>query len=75
MSPEDVRRISAIRMAAASGEARAKRQELRLTLKEMAAAVGVSTSTVHGWERGHSAPRGANAIRWAKALGIKTKAS
>ena len=75
MSPEDVRRISAIRMAAASGEARAKRQELRLTLKEMAAAVGVSTSTVHGWERGHCAPRGANAIRWAKALGIKTKAS
>ncbi|MFF9036431.1 helix-turn-helix domain-containing protein [Streptomyces sp. NPDC014892] len=73
MSPDDVRRISAIRMAAASGEARAKRQELRLTLKEMAAYVGVSTSTVHGWECGHSAPRGANAIRWANALGIKAK--
>lgn len=74
MSPENLRRISAIRMAATSGEARAKRLELRLTLKEVAAAVGVCISTVHGWEHGRSVPQGANALRWAKALDIKARA-
>ena len=61
-------------MAAASGEAREKRRTLRLTLQELAAVVGVSTSTIHGWESGRSAPRGPNALRWADALGIKAKA-
>lgn len=75
MSLNDVRRISAVRMATASGEARAKRLQLRLTLQEVATVVGVSTSTVHGWESGRSTPRGANALRLADALGIKVKAS
>lgn len=74
MSPENLRRITAVRMAAASGEARAKRRELRLTLKEVAEAVGVGVSTVHGWEHGRSVPRGANALRWATALDIKARA-
>ncbi|MDJ1131763.1 helix-turn-helix domain-containing protein [Streptomyces iconiensis] len=75
MSPDDLRRISAIRMAAASGEARDKRRELRLTLKEVAAAVGASPSSLHRWEHGQTTPRGALAVRWAKVLGIKTKVS
>lgn len=75
MSPEDLRRISAIRMAAASGEAREKRRELRLTLKEVATAVGASPASVNRWERGESSPRGASALRWADALGITAKVS
>ena len=75
MSPETLRRISAIRMAAISGEARAKRQELRLTLREVAAAVGASESAVHRWEHGQAVPSGAHALRWAKALDIKARAS
>ncbi|WP_103543327.1 helix-turn-helix transcriptional regulator [Streptomyces sp. SM1] len=75
MRPEDLRRISAVRTLAASGEARAKRQELRLSLKEVAAAIGSAPSTVHRWELGQSVPRAASALLWAKALGIKTEAT
>jgi transcriptional regulator with XRE-family HTH domain len=75
MSPETLRRISAIRVAAASGEAREKRKELRLTLKEVAAGIGTSESTLHRWERGETAPRGESALRWAKVLGITARAS
>lgn len=64
-----------MRMAASSGEARAKRRELRLTLKEIAAAVGASTASVNRWERGEASPRGPHALRWAEALDIKAKAS
>jgi len=75
MRPEDLRRISAVRVLAANGEARAKRQELRLSLKEVAAVVGSSPSTVHRWEVGQSKPRATFALRWAKALGIKAGAA
>ena len=75
MSPEDLRRISAIRMAAISGEARAKRRELRLTLKEVAAVVGAGTASVNRWERGDASPNAAHALRWAEALDIKAEAS
>ncbi|MDX3570800.1 helix-turn-helix transcriptional regulator [Streptomyces sp. ID05-47C] len=75
MSPEDLRRISAMRMAASSGEAREKRRELRLTLKEIAAAVGASPASVNRWERGESSPRGTSALRWADALGVEAKAT
>jgi len=74
MRPEDLRRISAVRVLAASGGARTRREELRLSLREVAAVVGSSPSTVLRWEVGESAPRAANALRWAKALGIKAGA-
>ena len=70
MSPEDLRRISAVRTLIANGEARAERQRRRLTLREIADTIGSSPSTVHRWEQGATAPRGAYALRWADALGI-----
>ncbi|MFD7986803.1 helix-turn-helix domain-containing protein [Kitasatospora indigofera] len=74
MNPEDLRRITAVRQLAARGEARALREELRLTLREVADVVGANPSTVHRWEHGVSAPRKAHALRWAAALGIKAAA-
>jgi transcriptional regulator with XRE-family HTH domain len=74
VTPDELRRISEVRALVANGEARAKRLERRLTLREIADAVGSSPSTIHRWEQGTSAPRSAHALRWAKALGIKVKA-
>jgi transcriptional regulator with XRE-family HTH domain len=62
-------------MAAVSGEARAKRRELHLTLKEVADVVGASPASVNRWERGKASPRGTHALRWAEALGVTAKAS
>lgn len=70
MSPEDLRRISAVRMLIANGDARAERQRRRLTLREIADTIGSSPSTIHRWEKGTALPRGAHALRWAEALGI-----
>ena len=75
MSPEDLRRISAVRILVATGKAREQRESRRLTLREIADTIGSSPSTVHRWEQGTSLPRGAHALRWAEALGIEAKAS
>lgn len=74
MSPDDLRRISEVRALVASGEARNLRELRHLTLREIAAAVGASSSTVHRWEQGECAPRSVHALRWADVLGIKAKA-
>ncbi|MEW2254978.1 helix-turn-helix transcriptional regulator [Streptomyces sp. NPDC047869] len=73
MSLEDLRRISAVRELVASGETRTWREGRRLTLREVADAVGVSPSTIHRWEQSRSAPRGAYALRLAATLDIDTE--
>jgi transcriptional regulator with XRE-family HTH domain len=75
MSPEDLRRISKVRALVANGKAREQRESRRLTLREIASAIGSSPSTVYRWEQGTSLPRGARALLWADALGIDAKAS
>ena len=75
MSPEDLRRISAVRLLVATGKAREQRESRRLTLREIADTIGSSPSTVYRWETGTSQPRSAHALRWADVLGIEAKAS
>ncbi|MBM7091030.1 helix-turn-helix transcriptional regulator [Streptomyces sp. S12] len=75
MSPEDLRRISAVRALVATGKAREQRESRRLTLREIAQAIGSSPSTIYRWEQGTSQPRGPHALRWADALGIEEPAS
>lgn len=39
-----------------------------LTLRELAAEVGVDAATLYRWERGEGKPRGEAAVRWVRAL-------
>lgn len=75
MSPEELRRISAVRTLVANGEARAQRVRRHLTLREIADTIGSSPSTIHRWERGTALPRRLHALRWAEALGIGEEAA
>jgi DNA-binding transcriptional regulator YiaG len=56
------------RAQAKSGKARRIRELVNVSQREMAAAVGVNTSTLARWERGECVPRDAAALRWARAL-------
>ncbi|MFI9236912.1 helix-turn-helix transcriptional regulator [Streptomyces sp. NPDC053079] len=72
MSPDDLRRISAVRCLVANGEARDLRKSRHLTLWEIADAIGCSPSTVYRWEQGKSAPRGVHALLLADVLGVRS---
>ncbi|MDK1344167.1 helix-turn-helix transcriptional regulator [Streptomyces sp. 378] len=75
MDPEDLRRISEVRALVANGKAREQRENRRLTLREIADAIGTSPSTVYRWEQGTSSPRGAAALRLAEVLEITAGAA
>lgn len=75
MSPDELRRVSAVRALVANGKVRELRVVRRLTLREIADAVGASTSTVHRWEQGVTPPRGAAALRLAEVLEITAGAA
>ncbi|MFE5218415.1 MULTISPECIES: helix-turn-helix domain-containing protein [unclassified Streptomyces] len=75
MTSEDLRRISAVRVLVASGKVRERRENRRLTLREIADTVGASVSTVHRWEQGAAAPRSAAALRLADVLEITASAA
>ncbi|MFJ7590817.1 helix-turn-helix domain-containing protein [Streptomyces sp. NPDC097617] len=70
MSPDDLHRVSTVRRLAAVGEARAVRIARRISLREMAATLGVRPSTVSRWETGRAVPRSAVALRWADLLSL-----
>lgn len=74
MSPAELRRITLVRSLVADGKAREQRRQRRLSLKEVADAIGTSRSTVHRWETSQTAPSPANALQWADALGITADA-
>lgn len=61
-------KLATVRALAASGGARAIRQQAGLSLSEVAAACGVDQSTVHRWESAKRAPRGEAALRYASLL-------
>jgi DNA-binding XRE family transcriptional regulator len=70
MTSEQLNQLSSVRRLAASGEARTRRIDRRIRLREMAAALDVQPSTLSRWETGRSAPRSEVALRWAELLGL-----
>lgn len=66
--------LAATRALARSGEARAIREKAGLSLREMAAALGVSRSAVQRWEMGLRTPRGAITARYGALLTALTEA-
>lgn len=71
MTPDDLFRVSSVRHLAACGRARAIRKKRRISLRELASAIGTTPSTLSRWENGRTTPRGAAALRWADALGFR----
>lgn len=67
-SASDLPTVALIRRMAGDGAARQIREQARLSLHDVAAAVGVADSTVCRWETGKRLPRGELALRYAAAL-------
>ncbi|MFI7628436.1 helix-turn-helix domain-containing protein [Microbispora rosea] len=67
-SPEDLARIADVRAMCASGEARRIREMARVTLREVAAAIGVDHKTIVGWETGRTTCVSPYALAYADAL-------
>jgi DNA-binding transcriptional regulator YiaG len=65
---EQVVDLAATRALARSGEARAIRERAGLSLREMAAALGVTRSALQRWEVGLRTPRGESAVRYGALL-------
>ncbi|WP_173266521.1 helix-turn-helix domain-containing protein [Streptomyces pacificus] len=61
-------RLSRIRAAANSGEARRLREAAHLSIAEVARACGVDQSTVWRWERGTRRPRGRQALAYGELI-------
>ncbi|MFI0406489.1 helix-turn-helix transcriptional regulator [Actinomadura sp. 3N508] len=68
MEIKDLKKLKAVRAAAADGQARKTRVDAGVTQGEVAEAVGVAQSTVAQWERGARRPRGLVALRYAAVL-------
>jgi DNA-binding transcriptional regulator YiaG len=65
MSPKDLTRV---RRLAATGAARALREDAGLSLAELARAAEVHKTTVFRWEQGLRRPRGEAAVRYLAVL-------
>ena len=68
MEATDVAEVMEVRALARSGEARTIREAAGLSIREVAAAVGVAPSTVWRWENGAVMPRWEDAQRYARLL-------
>jgi len=68
MTATQVLALSRARSLAATGEGRRIREAARLSLTEVAAAIGVERSTLHRWEIGDRRPRGDAAVRYVELL-------
>ena len=73
MTISDLHRLAWVRRVAATGEARKIRKEAHVTQNELANVVAVSRPTICLWETGKRIPRGAAALRYAKALDKLTR--
>jgi DNA-binding XRE family transcriptional regulator len=65
----EVLELAVVRDMARTGKARDLRIAAGLSLAEVARDVGVSTTTIHNWERGRFSPRGEPAARYGRLLG------
>jgi DNA-binding transcriptional regulator YiaG len=63
-----VKRLAEARALVASGEARRIREAARLSLVNVAGAVGADPSAIGRWERGERTPRGPAALKYAQLL-------
>lgn len=68
IADQDLLLVARMRDMARGGEVRAVRVNAGLSLREVAAAVGVHPTTVYGWETGKSIPHGKAAIRYSRLL-------
>jgi transcriptional regulator with XRE-family HTH domain len=64
----NLRDLSRVRAAAATGEARQIRQDAHIRTTELAAIVGVTPTTLARWETGYRVPSAADSMRWCAAL-------
>lgn len=62
----DLTRLSTARRLGSAG--REIRQRAHLSLRDLAAAIGVDSATLWRWETGHVRPRAAAALRWVETL-------
>ena len=64
----DVVRLAQVRAMLQSGKAKTIRETARLSLTEVADAVGVAVSTLWRWENNERLPKGEAAIRYFDVL-------
>jgi transcriptional regulator with XRE-family HTH domain len=64
----DLVKLAEVRAAARAGTCRRVRLAAHLSLREVAAAVGVGVSTIYRWEVGERRPQGRPALRYAKLI-------
>lgn len=64
MNTEETIQLSKVRALTASGMARSIRISAKLSLPEVAEAVGVSAAAVYRWEKDERRPTGEAAIRY-----------
>jgi DNA-binding transcriptional regulator YiaG len=57
-----------VRRLASSGVAKARREDAKVGLAEVASAIHVSTTTVYRWENGLRRPTGEAAIQYGRLL-------
>jgi DNA-binding transcriptional regulator YiaG len=68
VSIDDVLELAAVRKLARTGKARRIRLRADVSLREIAAPLGVSPVTVFRWETGERSPRGEKALAYAELL-------
>ncbi len=68
MTNNELRALARVRAMTANGQAREVRTRARLSMADVAATLGVGTSTVARWETGRRVPHGKAALRYAKLL-------
>lgn len=68
MTSQEILWLSAARTHAETGSGRTIRLRAKLSMAEVAMAVGVAEPTIWRWEGGKSRPRGKAAIRWGALL-------
>jgi transcriptional regulator with XRE-family HTH domain len=66
--PPDLAKVSLGRRLCLDGGGRRLRTQGRVSLRELAGAIGVDPATLWRWENGTAAPRAAAAVRWVDAL-------
>jgi DNA-binding transcriptional regulator YiaG len=68
LTTDDVRDLAEAWRLASSGEGRTMRLVARLSVRQVAEAIGVGGPTLARWEMGERRPTGAPALAWVRLL-------